>query len=131
MAMNIPGHRIVTMHYCTDMATEKKFSAFGQTANPGMCSKREMHRTPAGMTFESVCTIGGRTMTTTGVATGDFQTHFHIHTSIHAAPAAPGMAGQTVDIEGKWLGACPPGRKPGDMVMDGGVVMNMGAMSPH
>jgi hypothetical protein len=30
----------------------------------------------------------------------------------------------------KYLGACPAGRKPGDVVMPGGMVMNMAAM-PH
>jgi hypothetical protein len=131
VAMTGARARTMTTHYCTDTAMEKQFSAFGQGPNARMCSQREMHRTATGMAFNSVCTMGGRTMTTSGVATGDFQTHFHIETTMHSTPPMPGMGEQTVSMDGKWLGPCPPGRKPGDMVMEGGQVVNIGAMTPH
>ena len=40
-----------------------------------------------------------------------------------------GKAQPPVHMEAKWTGARPAGRKPGDMVMPGGMVMNINSMT--
>ena len=43
-------------------------------------------------------------------------------------PAIPGMPADgksSMTIEAKWIGACGPDQKPGDMIMEGGRKMNI------
>ena len=54
---------------------------------------------------------------------------FRLHRQVHRAqrarsrPAVP--RDSTTTIEAKWLGACKPDQKPGDIVMPGGFKMNI------
>ena len=41
-------------------------------------------------------------------------------------PAIPGMpAERTITIDAKWVGACKADQKPGDIMMPGGMKMNI------
>ena len=114
------------LQFCTSPDVEKRVTAFSGPMNQKSCSKFDMHRTPGGMVFESVCNRGGITVSSTGTMSGDFQTHYHLDVASHMSPAAPGRPGDShVSMDGKWLGPCPAGRKPGDMVMPGGMVVNI------
>jgi hypothetical protein len=67
------------------------------------------------------------TMTTSGVASGDFNSAYKVDSTTRMNPAPmPQMAESKMTIEAKWAGPCPAGRKPGDMVMANGMVMHMG-----
>ncbi len=57
--------------------------------------------------------------------TGDFNSAYTVKSTSHSegGPAACTMSRQT--IEAKWLGACKPDQKPGDIVMPGGFKMNI------
>ncbi len=129
--MTMPGGagRTMTMKYCTDTATEKRFSALSATMRGQTCSKTEIHRTPAGVAFESVCTSDGATRTTSGLATGDFQSHFHVDVVAHSTAAGPRGGESHITEDGTWLGPCPAGMKPGDMVMPNGMTMNVNGMA--
>jgi hypothetical protein len=125
-SMVMQGGRTMVMKYCADEALEKRFSAFSQgMAGRQTCSKREFHRTPAGIAFESICTSNGSTRDSQGTATGDFQSHFHVDVVTHSTPAGPRGAESHISMDGKWLGPCPAGTKPGDMTMPNGMVMNI------
>jgi hypothetical protein len=39
--------------------------------------------------------------------------------------AAKGLAGGTTTIQAKWVGACKPGQRPGDITMSNGQTMNI------
>lgn len=56
-----------------------------------------------------------------------FNSAYTVKTSSHAQGGAAGAAGRdtTMTLEAKWLGACKPGQKPGDIVMPGGFKMNV------
>lgn len=125
--MDIGGRsRTIVTQMCTDAATEKVYSVVGQNAGRN-CSQREIHPIPGGFAFNSTCAFNGSTSVSSGTMTGDFQSHFHMEMTSHRTPG--GESHTTID--GKWVGECPAGRVPGDMVMPGGMVMNMntGAMA--
>ena len=58
--------------------------------------------------------------------TGDFQSAYTVQVTSHASggPAAV-PRDTTITMQAKWLGACKPDQKPGDMVMPGGMKMNI------
>lgn len=115
------------MNFCTDAATEARNSALaGNMQSQGDCTQGPIARTPGGWSFSSTCKMQGMTMTTSGTATGDFQSNYRVDATTKMEPAPmPQMAQSRMTITAKWLGACPAGRKPGDMVMGNGMVMNM------
>jgi hypothetical protein len=127
MQMSAPVPMTQKMNLCTDPATEARNSAFAAQQNPGAdCTNGPVTPTAGGWRFSSTCRTGGMTMTTTGVATGDFNSNYRVESTTRMTPAPmPQMAESKMVITSRWLGPCPAGRVPGDMVMGNGMVMNL------
>jgi hypothetical protein len=67
-----------------------------------------------GIGFTTVCHIGSRTVTTSGVASGDFSTSYSVDLTTRMDPSPPGLPGQLhTTVQAKWEGPCPAGTKPG------------------
>jgi hypothetical protein len=115
-----------TVHLCTDAATEAKTSAFAARQAPDAdCSSGPTARTAAGWSFAMTCKMQGMTMTTAGTASGDFNSNYRAESTTRMSPAPmPQLAETRTVMTSRWLGACPAGRKPGDMVMGNGMVVN-------
>jgi hypothetical protein len=123
------GPRTMSTQMCTDAAFEKTSSVFGAALVNKSCAKQEYHPIAGGWAFTSTCTApNGGTDVSSGTVTGDFQTSYHMELKTHPSS---GPDRQTT-MDAKWLGQCPAGRVPGDMVMPGGQVMNLSKMGmPH
>lgn len=109
-SMTMAGGQTMTMKMCIDEETEKQFSAMGRN-RPG-CTQ-EFHKISGGYSFKGSC--DGRTVS--GTAIGDFDKAVKIDVQ--------GDGGMHMVSNLTYLGACPADRKPGDIVMPGGQVMNM------
>lgn len=123
-----------TMQQCTDATTEKEMaSTFGPMAKE-MCSKQEMKKTATGLVVDSTCKIGNMTSVSHTEFSGDFNSAYTVTTSSKNSGGPAGMPAETINvIEAKWIGACKPDQKPGDILMPGGLKMNikdMKAMRP-
>lgn len=126
MTMGGPHHMAMKTMFCTDPTVEQHVSILGHSMTQNMCSKRDVRRTLTGWTFDWVCKTGAMTTSTTASVTGDFQTAYHYEAvSRMSPPPAPGLGETRMVADAKWIGPCPAGRKPGDMVMPGGMVMNI------
>jgi hypothetical protein len=110
--MHIQGHDMSTQ-LCIDAATEAKMSVFGQQAQTESCGGATgVEKIPGGYAFHGACK--GRE--TSGTAIGDFNSAYKVTID----------SGKThMSMDSRWLGPCPAGRRPGDMVMPGGIVINM------
>ena len=65
-------------------------------------------------------------MTSHSEITGDFDSAYTVKTTSHSEGGPAGTARTTTTtIEAKWLGACKPDQKPGDIVMPGGIKINI------
>ena len=66
------------------------------------------------------------TITSHSEITGDFNSAYTVKVTSHSqgGPAAVPRNSTTI-IEAKWLGACKPDQKPGDIMMPGGIKMNI------
>jgi hypothetical protein len=73
-----------------------------------------------------VCGVAGVSMTSHSEITGDFNSAYTVKTTSRSdgGPAATKGDHETM-IQAKWLGACKPDQKPGDIVMPGGLKMNL------
>lgn len=114
---------------CVDEALEAKMGWWGQQATKDMCSKSNFSRGLDGsVSFTSECDMGsGGHTVTKGKATGDFSTAYKVElASVTTGSTTPQMNGEHKSvIDAAWKGPCPAGMKGGDMVMAGGMKMNL------
>lgn len=115
------------MRQCIDEKTEGMLREVGRSQEKD-CSMREMKRTGDTMTMKSICKMGDSTATTTGKFTGDLTRDYRGDLQIQYAPPFAGKSEAKMTIETRWLGPCEAGQKPGDMILPGGMKMNVGDM---
>jgi hypothetical protein len=128
MKMVRPGTAVpeMTMQHCTDEASDKSMSTGLAPAAKDVCSKNEILKTATGYVTDSVCTVGGMSMTSHSDISGDFNSAYTVKTTSHGDRGPAGVPRDaTTVIEAKWLGACKPDQKPGDVVMPGGFKVNV------
>jgi hypothetical protein len=123
----------MTSQQCIDEKTDDLMQQRGQNQARQQCSKNSVRREGDKHIVESVCKIDQTTATTKAVFSGDFKSNYKGEISTTYTPPMHGMASSKQTMEAKWLGACKPGQKPGDVVMQGmgGMNMNMNEMMKH
>jgi hypothetical protein len=117
-----------TMQQCTDAETDKLMHSPTGTQGQENCSKRDVSSSGGQMVVDSVCTLQGRTVTSKAVITGSFESAYvmNITTKSEGGPPRPNMPDEmSMTLEGKWLGPCAADQRPGDVVMPGGMKMNL------
>ncbi len=120
------GAPAMTMQHCTDETTDKEMSTTFSPMAKDMCSKNDIARTATGYATDSVCNIGGMATTSHADITGDFNSGYTVKMTSHNEGGPSAMPRDNVmTIEAKWLGACKPDQKAGDIVMPGGFKMNI------
>jgi uncharacterized protein DUF3617 len=115
----------MTMQHCTDASTDKQMST---SFSPGKetCSRQDIQKTAAGYVSDTVCSVAGMTITSHAEITGDFNSAYTVKSTSHSEGGVTGKThDSTTTIEAKWLGACKADQKPGDIVMPGGMKMNV------
>ena len=117
----------MTMQHCTDETTDKDMNNMASPMAQQMCSKQDIQKTATGYVADSVCSIGGMNSTSHAEITGDFNSAYTVKTTsrIQGGPAGAAAKDTAMTIEAKWLGACKSDQKPGDIVMPGGMKMNI------
>jgi hypothetical protein len=116
----------MTMQHCTDESTDKEMSSTFSPMAKEMCPKQDIQKTATGYVSDSVCKAGAMSITSHSDIVGDFNSAYTVKSKSHneGGPASV-PADSTTTIEAKWLGACKPDQKPGDIVLPGGMKMNV------
>ncbi|MCA1416217.1 hypothetical protein I6F30_34580 [Bradyrhizobium sp. NBAIM20] len=114
------------MQHCTDETVDKEMSNNVSPMAKQVCAKQEIKKTATGYVSDSECSVAGVSTTSHAEITGDFNSAYTVKTTSHAKGGIAGAAGRdsTTTLQAKWLGACKPDQKPGDIVMPGGFKMN-------
>ena len=111
----------MTMQHCTDADTDKAMNTMASPMSKQVCAKQEFKKTATGYISDSVCDVGGLSVTAHADITGDFNSAYTMKTISHREGGPSSVArDSTMTIEAKWLGACKPDQKPGDIIMPGG-----------
>jgi hypothetical protein len=108
----------MTGELCLDASNEDAaFSSNGKGFNKD-CEPVKYDTASGHFGFSTVCHMGNRTVTTSGVASGDFKTSYSVDLTTRMDPAPPGLPDQLhTTIQAKWEGPCPAGVKPGQVSM--------------
>jgi hypothetical protein len=116
----------MTMQHCTDETTDKAMTDAASPMAKEVCSKQDLQKTATGYVTDSVCKVGGMSITSHSETTGDFNSAYTVKSTSHSEGGPSGAPRETTTtIQAKWLGACKPDQKPGDIVMPGGFKMNV------
>ncbi len=127
--MQAPGMpQSMLSQHCIDEKTDHLLQPQGQTQARQQCSKNSMNKEGDKIIIESVCKIDNTTATTKAIFSGDFTRSYHGEIDTSFSPPMHGMKSSHQTLEGKWLGACKPGQKPGDVTMPGMGTMNLNDM---
>jgi len=120
---NLPA---MTAQHCIDAKTDREMNALGSGMAQQQCSQQDVQQSGGTITVDSVCKIGSGTMITHAVITGDFNKAYTVRVTSKrdGGDNTKSAANGTLTIEAKWLGACRPDQRPGDIVM-GGRTMNI------
>jgi hypothetical protein len=115
----------MTMQHCTDSTTDKEMSTAFSPSGKDVCSKQDIQKTATGYVSDTVCGVAGMTITSHAEITGDFNSAYTVKSTARTEHGPTGPHDTSSTIEAKWLGACKADQKPGDIVMPGGMKMNI------
>ena len=116
----------MTMQHCTDETTDKQMTSTFSPMSKEICSRNDTVKTETGYITDSVCAINGMSMTSHADITGDFNSAYTVKVTSHSQGGASGAGrDSSMTLEAKWLGACKADQKAGDIVMPGGLKMNV------
>ncbi|MBA2402146.1 MAG: DUF3617 family protein [Bradyrhizobium sp.] len=116
----------MTMQQCTDATTDKDMSTSFSPMGNSICSKQDIQKTATGYVNDSVCGVAGMTIKSHAEISGDFNSAYTVKSTSRSEGGPAGAArDSTTTIEAKWLGACKADQKPGDIMMPGGMKMNI------
>ena len=111
----------MTMQHCTDETVDRDMNNMVSPMAKQICSKQDIQKTATGYLTDSLCSVGGVSIASHSEINGDFNSAYTVTTTSHSDLGSKGTPRDTVTkIEAKWLGACKPDQKPGDIVMPGG-----------
>jgi hypothetical protein len=114
--------RSVQIQQCVDAKTDQAMQAHVGSMPQRDCSKRDVQKSGATTTIDSVCTVAGKTLTAHVVITGNFDSDY---TMVITSQSDAQPAQRTTTMSAKWLGPCAADQKPGDMIMPNGMKMNL------
>jgi hypothetical protein len=117
-----------TMSMCTDEKTDDLLQS--KARGSSQCTQQSVRREGSSVVVDAACKEGKTTIRTHGVFSGDFSSRYSGEMRSTFDPPMHGMKEMSQKIEARWLGACKPGQKPGDVTLDsmGGTPMNMNQM---
>jgi hypothetical protein len=123
------------MKLCLDESTDRDMYKMGAQMSGHVCSKFNVSVQGTTVVSEAVCRIDGPSgpinMTTHSETRFDGNTSYQTQGHMTYEPAVMGHSEMTMNSSGRWVGECPAGQKPGDMVMPNGTTMNIKDMQRH
>jgi Protein of unknown function (DUF3617) len=104
---------------CINDEVMAQMMKMGQSMAQGMCTKQDFSM-KGNVAYGSVeCKFGQSKMRSTSVTTFSGDSAYRTESKATFNPPMMGMKEGTTVVEGKYVGACKAGMKPGDMMMHG------------
>jgi hypothetical protein len=114
------------MRHCTDESVDRKMSTLFNPLSPAPCTKSSTQKEGDLYTIDSSCSADDKIVKVHSDINGDFQSSYTVvtETKVQDDPDSdPTLTSMT--LEGKYAGSCKLGQKPGDVMMAGGLKVNI------
>lgn len=120
----------MSMKVCLDAETDKAMMQMGTGVAKSICPGQKVVREGDKIVIDGTCEIGGIKVAGRTEITGDFQSEYTMIMKSDISDAPEGMAKENViEHKARWVGAtCSDGMVPGDMLMPGGIKVNLKSM---
>jgi hypothetical protein len=116
----------MSMQQCTDAAVDKDLRTIYSPLARETCDMRTVQKTATGYTADRICKKGDDTITTHIDVTGDYDSAYQAHlTSRTQADSPDDPPSSDLTLSAKYLGPCKDGQVPGDIIMMGGMKINL------
>jgi len=126
MTMSIGSGRTMTISQCTDAATDKDLITNSGASVQQVCTRTELQKTATGYANDSTCKFGAMTTTSHIEIAGDFDSAYTVNITGHNSGGPAILPADTnVTMQAKWVGPCKADQTPGDMIMPGGIKVNV------
>lgn len=122
------GKAAQTTTICLDESVQQEMYRMSMGMMAGMCSKHDIRVKGATVTSDVVCDLGGTKMQSRAVMTLTGNAAYRTEAKATFDPPLMGTRESTTVIEGRNVGACKPGQKPGDVTLPGGRTLNLRQM---
>jgi hypothetical protein len=122
-----PGLPSLSTQMCIDAATDKEVMNFGLKLSKDSCQRYDIRRAGKAWVIDADCNFGPVRSSTKTTVTGDFQSSIELRIEglAEGVPGTKGPQATAITQTAKWVGACGNGMKPGDMVLPGGLRVNV------
>lgn len=118
-----------TMQQCTDASTDADMRTTFSPMAKEMCSQQNMQKTATGYSIDATCNFHGMASTSHTEISGDFNSAYTVKVSTTRSDGPPGVAqAGDMTMNATWVGPCKDGQKAGDIIMPGGIKMNVNDM---
>lgn len=115
---------------CTDAETDNMMATGLGGAMGSDCAKPKISSSGDSVTVDATCKIGSKTMTTRAVFSGNFDSAYTIRvTPMAAGNTPPSSSEPEVTMEARWIGPCQQGQRPGDIILPGGIKLNVRSLA--
>lgn len=114
------------MYHCTDSGMDWRMSTLFNPMAQNPCPQFDVQKIEDHYTVESICRAGDKTVTQHSKISGNFKTHYTVvmeRATKETETADPALLNMTLD--GSYVGDCKPDQKPGDVIMAGGMKVNV------
>jgi hypothetical protein len=120
----------MSVKLCLDAETDKDMMQLGTGIAKSMCPDQKITREPGKVVIDGTCDAGGIKVSGRTEIVGDLQSDYTMVMRSDIADAPEGMPKENnMEHRGRWISAtCGDGMVPGDMVLPGGIKMNMKSM---
>src|SRR5689334_18517180 len=68
----------MTMQHCTDQTTDKAMNSSVSPMSKDMCSRNDIQKTATGYVTDSICSVGGVSVTSHSETSGDFNSAYTV-----------------------------------------------------
>jgi len=120
------------MRHCTDESTDRQMSTMFNPLAPQPCTNGAIQKRDDRFTIDSSCKIDSKTITVHSDVSGDFNANYSVVTETRTQDepdSEPAVSSMT--LEAHYAGSCKWGQKPGDVVMAGGLRVNVKDMDKY
>lgn len=126
LTMTMTSGRTMTMSHCTDPSIDKDMIANANPSTQQACTRSDLQKTATGYASDSTCKFGATTTVSHSEIAGDFNAAYTVTVTGHNSGGPSGVPADTnMTMAAKWIGPCKADQKPGDMIMPGGMKMNV------
>ena len=115
---------------CLDESVQEEMMQVNQGMQQRMCSKNSLRNEGGKIVGDAECTLGTSKMKSHAVTTFSGDSAYRTETEASYDPPLMGMTQSSTTIEGRYVGPCKPGMRPGD-IATGGRTVNVRDFAAH